>query len=279
MWSVKGTNGAPTVALERPMSTERGMAFGGRPLWSRSPRSSPSRGKPGTWRRRTGVNDGLNQGDMHNATSRNCTERHSGFPPTSSNNIAKPTCAKANRHTAVTYSTMKITPSWHSTSRSSGASSTTTFRPTTSLTWGDCEASWRCRWHGPLRQSTDCGFPPTSSNNIAKPTCAKANRHTAVTYSTMKITPSWHSTSRSSGASSTTTFRPTTSLTWGDCEASWRCRRHGPLRQSTSPAHGRCDASTRASWTPSTGRASASRLSSNGTTASHLAWHISVAYL
>ena len=34
----KGTNGAPTVALERPMSTERGMAYGGRPLWSRSPK-------------------------------------------------------------------------------------------------------------------------------------------------------------------------------------------------------------------------------------------------
>ena len=108
--------------------------------------------------------------------------------------------------------------------------------------------------------------------------CAKANRHTAVTYSTMKITESWHSTSRSTGASSTITFWPTTSLTWGDCEGSWRCHWHGPLRQSTSPAHGRCDASTRASWTPSTDRASASRLSSNGTTASHLAWRISVAY-
>ena len=32
------------------------MAYGGRPPWSRSPRSSPSRGKPGTWRRRAGVN-------------------------------------------------------------------------------------------------------------------------------------------------------------------------------------------------------------------------------
>ena len=125
---------------------------------------------------------------------------------------------------------------------------------------------------------SDCGFPPTSSNNIAKPTCAKANRHTAVTYSTMKITESWHSTSRSTGASSTTTFWPTTSLTWGDCEGSWRCHWHGPLRQSTSPPHGRCDASTRASWKPSTGRAFVLRSSSNGTTASHLAWHISVAY-
>ena len=76
MRSFKGTNGAPTVALARPMSTERGMAYGGRPLWSRSPRSSPSRGKSGTWRRRAGVNDGHNQGCMHNATSRNCTERH-----------------------------------------------------------------------------------------------------------------------------------------------------------------------------------------------------------
>ena len=52
------------------------MAYGGRPLWSRSPRSSPSRGKPGTWRRRTGVNDEQTQRGMHNATSRNCTERH-----------------------------------------------------------------------------------------------------------------------------------------------------------------------------------------------------------
>ena len=31
MRSFKGTNGAPTVALERPMSTERGMAYGGDP--------------------------------------------------------------------------------------------------------------------------------------------------------------------------------------------------------------------------------------------------------
>ena len=33
---------------------KRGIAYGGRPLWQRSPRSSPSRGKPGTWRRRAG---------------------------------------------------------------------------------------------------------------------------------------------------------------------------------------------------------------------------------
>ena len=72
----KGTNGAPTVALERPMSTERGMAYGGRPLWSRSPHSSPSRGKPGTWRRRTGVNDEQTQRGMQSAKRRNCTERH-----------------------------------------------------------------------------------------------------------------------------------------------------------------------------------------------------------
>ena len=72
MRSFKGTNGAPTVVLERPMSTERGMAYGGRPLRSRSPRSSPSRGKPGTWRRRTGVNDEQTQRGMQNAKRRNC---------------------------------------------------------------------------------------------------------------------------------------------------------------------------------------------------------------
>ena len=52
------------------------MAYGGRPLWSRSPRSSPSRGKPGTWRRRTGGFDGIQQGGMQNARRRNCIERH-----------------------------------------------------------------------------------------------------------------------------------------------------------------------------------------------------------
>ena len=31
---------------------------------------------------------------------------------------------------------------------------------------------------------SDCGFPPTSSSNIAKPTCATANRRTAVSLST-----------------------------------------------------------------------------------------------
>ena len=58
------------------MSTERGIAYGGRPLWQRSPRSSPSRGKPGTWRRRAGGFDGIRQGGLHNARHRNCTERH-----------------------------------------------------------------------------------------------------------------------------------------------------------------------------------------------------------
>ena len=75
---------------------------------------------------------------------------------------------------------------------------------------------------------------------------------------------SWHSTSRSSGASSTTTFWPPTSPISGDCNRSWRCLWHGPLRQSTSPPHGRCDASTRASWKPSTGRASVSRSQAQG---------------
>ena len=76
MRSYKGTNGAPKSRSIRPMSTERGMAYGGRPLWSRSPRSSPRTGKPSTWRRRTGVNDEQTQRGMQNATSRNCTERH-----------------------------------------------------------------------------------------------------------------------------------------------------------------------------------------------------------
>ena len=59
-----------------PSQTERGMAYGGRPLWSRSPRSSPRRGKPGTWRRRTGGFDGIQQRGMQNARRRNCIERH-----------------------------------------------------------------------------------------------------------------------------------------------------------------------------------------------------------
>ena len=55
---------------------KRGMAYGGRPLWSRSPRSSPRTGKPSTWRRRTGGFDGIQQRGMHNAKCRNCIERH-----------------------------------------------------------------------------------------------------------------------------------------------------------------------------------------------------------
>ena len=110
----------------------------------------------------------------------------------------------------------------------------------------------------------------------AKPTCAKANRHTAVTYSTMKISPSWHSTSRSSGASSTTTFWPTTSPISGDCNRSWRCLWHGPLRQST--VHRTEDARQYKSVVETEhGPRSVSRSSSNGTTASHLRgifrWH------
>ena len=65
---------------------------------------------------------------------------------------------------------------------------------------------------------------------------------------------------RPAGASSSTTSWPPTSLISGDCERSWRCRWQEAWRQSTSPPHGRCAVSTRASLKPSTGRVSASRL-------------------
>jgi hypothetical protein len=53
---LKGTDRVPTA---RYMSTHRkcGIAYGARALWRRSLRSSPSRGKPGTWRREAGVLD------------------------------------------------------------------------------------------------------------------------------------------------------------------------------------------------------------------------------
>ena len=65
------------------------------------------------------------------------------------------------------------------------------------------------------------GFPPTSSSNIAKPTCATANRRTAVSSSTMTTTASWYGTSRNTGASSSTTFWPTTSITSDGSIRSW----------------------------------------------------------
>ena len=50
----RGRTGHLQSRSKRPMLTERGIAYGGRPLGQRSPRSSRRRGKPGTWRRRTG---------------------------------------------------------------------------------------------------------------------------------------------------------------------------------------------------------------------------------
>ena len=58
------------------MSPERGIAYGGRPLWQRSPRSSPRTGKPSTWRRGAGGFDGIQQGGTQDEKRRNCTERH-----------------------------------------------------------------------------------------------------------------------------------------------------------------------------------------------------------
>ena len=58
------------------MSPERGIAYGGRPLWQPSPRSSPRTGKPSTWRRGAGGFDGIQQGGTQDEKRRNCTERH-----------------------------------------------------------------------------------------------------------------------------------------------------------------------------------------------------------
>ena len=52
------------------------MAYWGRPLWSRSPRSSPSRGKPGTWRRRAGGLDETGPRGTRDENCRNCSARH-----------------------------------------------------------------------------------------------------------------------------------------------------------------------------------------------------------
>jgi len=47
---LKDTNVAPTAVLLRHTRTERGIPYGARALWERSPNSSPSPGKPDTWR-------------------------------------------------------------------------------------------------------------------------------------------------------------------------------------------------------------------------------------
>ncbi len=39
---IEGVEKVPTVALETCLTDNHGMAYGGRPLWSRSHRSSPS---------------------------------------------------------------------------------------------------------------------------------------------------------------------------------------------------------------------------------------------
>ena len=68
-----------TLRLTKPSPQSQrnaGWPTGGRPLWSRSPRSSPRTGKPSTWRKRTGGFDGIRRRGMHNAKGRNCIERH-----------------------------------------------------------------------------------------------------------------------------------------------------------------------------------------------------------
>jgi hypothetical protein len=51
---LKGHNEPPTSRSIRPIASHHGIAYGARALWRRSPHSSRSRGKPGTWRRGTG---------------------------------------------------------------------------------------------------------------------------------------------------------------------------------------------------------------------------------
>ena len=53
--AVQGHEQGTYVALSRSYARKGGMTCGGRPLWLRSPRSSPRAGKPSTWRRGTGV--------------------------------------------------------------------------------------------------------------------------------------------------------------------------------------------------------------------------------
>src|SRR5581483_12019982 len=54
---IQGDERDAYVTLHRHSSEKLGIAYGARALWRRSLRSSPSRGKPGTWRREAGVHD------------------------------------------------------------------------------------------------------------------------------------------------------------------------------------------------------------------------------